>query len=96
MSHVSHEDGPKLGRPPHRPPLTLRERIEDAILRHFGADKIKPETRFVEDLGADSLDVVELAIELEEEFSLPEVDDGLVDKWVFVKDVTDYIEKRVK
>lgn len=83
------------GRPVKYNP-TLSERIDDLILRHFGAEDITGQTRFVEDLGADSLDVTELACELEEEFEIGEIPDELIGKFVFVQDVHRYIEKQVK
>lgn len=57
-------------------------------------EEIKPESRFVDDLGADSLDIVELIMEMEEEFDI-EIPDEDVEKMISVKDVTDYISKVV-
>ena len=51
---------------------SVPERVIDIVAEQLGADKekIKPETSFVNDLGADSLDTVELVMELEEEFDI--------------------------
>lgn len=57
-------------------------------------DDIKADSRFLDDLGADSLDIVELIMEMEEEFDI-EIPDEDVEKMVIVKDVIDYICKSV-
>ncbi|MBF0105565.1 MAG: acyl carrier protein [Deltaproteobacteria bacterium] len=57
-------------------------------------EDIKPTSRFVDDLGADSLDIVELIMEMEEEFDI-EIPDEDVEKMLTVKDVTDYIARVV-
>ena len=54
------------------------------------------DTAFVDDLGADSLDVVELTMALEEEFSLPEVSDDELKKIVTVGDLVDYVSRYVQ
>ncbi len=58
------------------------------------ADQVKPEASFVDDLGADSLDVVEMVMALEEEFEI-EIPDEDAEKLVSVQDVVDYVEKNV-
>jgi len=55
-------------------------------------DEVKPESRFVEDLGADSLDVVEMIMALEEKFEI-EIPDSEAENIKTVQDVVDYIEK---
>lgn len=55
-------------------------------------EDIKADSRFVDDLGADSLDIVELIMELEEEFDV-EIPDEDAEKMLKVKDVIDYINK---
>ena len=57
-------------------------------------DDITPETTFVDDLGADSLDIVELIMALEEEFDI-EIPDADAEKVVTVGDVVDYIKENV-
>ena len=58
-------------------------------------EDISTDARFVDDLGADSLDIVELIMEMEEEFDI-EIPDEDVEKMVCVKDVCDYIAAVVK
>ena len=53
-------------------------------------ESITPDARFIDDLGADSLDIVELIMEMEEEFDV-EIPDEEVEKMVCVKDVIDFI-----
>lgn len=57
---------------------TVMERVKDIVADNLGVDreKITPETSFVNDLGADSLDTVELVMELEEEFDINIPDDA--------------------
>lgn len=57
-------------------------------------DEIKGDSRFIDDLGADSLDIVELIMEMEEEFDV-EIPDEDVEKMTTVKDVVDYIAQLV-
>jgi len=57
-------------------------------------DTIKPESKFAEDLGADSLDVVELVMALEEEFGL-EIPDEAAEQIATVQAAVDYIEQKV-
>lgn len=59
------------------------------------ADEVKLESKFVDDLGADSLDVVELVMELESKFEV-EIPDEEAEKISTVKDVVDYIEAHKK
>jgi acyl carrier protein len=54
-------------------------------------DEVTPQAKFVEDLGADSLDTVELVMALEEEFGI-EIPDEEAEKIVTVKDAIDYIK----
>lgn len=56
-----------------------------------GEDEIKSDSRFVDDLGADSLDTVELVMALEEEFKV-EIPDEAAEKILTVQDAVDYIE----
>ena len=51
------------------------------------------ETSFVDDLGADSLDIVELTMAIEEEFSLPEVSDDELKQIVTVGDLVEYVSR---
>ncbi|WCK53013.1 acyl carrier protein [Aneurinibacillus sp. Ricciae_BoGa-3] len=71
------------------------ERVKKIIVDRLGVDEseIKPEASFKDDLGADSLDVVELVMELEDEFDL-EISDEDAEKIATVGDVITYINSR--
>ena len=71
----------------------VRERVATQL--GVGAETIRTESSFVEDLGADSLDVVELIMSLEEEFEI-EIPDEQAEKIVTVGDAVKYIESHVK
>lgn len=58
---------------------------------NVSADEVKPESKFVEDLGADSLDVVELVMALEEKFDI-EIPDDQAEKIQTVQNAVDFIE----
>ena len=72
----------------------IDQRVKDIIVEQLGvkADQVTPEAKFIEDLGADSLDTVELIMALEEEFGV-EVPDEQAEKLLTVGDVTKYIEE---
>ncbi len=72
---------------------SIADRIKDIIVEQLGvnADQIKPEAKFIEDLGADSLDIVELVMALEEEFAT-EIPDEEAEKLQTVGDVAKFIE----
>lgn len=74
------------------------ETIQKLICEQFviEPDAVTKETSFVDDLGADSLDIVELTMALEEEFSLPEVSDDDLKKIVTVGDLVDYVSQFVQ
>jgi len=69
------------------------DRIKKIIVEQLGVneDQVKPEAKFIEDLGADSLDTVELVMALEEEFGT-EIPDEEAEKLQSVGDVTKFIE----
>ena len=69
------------------------DRISKIIVEQLGVneDQVKPEAKFVEDLGADSLDIVELVMALEEEFGT-EIPDEDAEKLLTVGDVTKFVE----
>ena len=69
------------------------EKVTDIVVEQLGvnADQVKPEAKLVEDLGADSLDAVELVMAIEEEFEL-EVPDEEAEKLQSVQDILTYIE----
>ena len=72
---------------------TIAERVKEIVVEQLGvsADQVLPESKFVDDLGADSLDTVELIMALEEEFGT-EIDDEDAEKLQTVDDVIKYIE----
>ena len=72
---------------------SIEEKVRDIIVTELGAspDKVVPEAKFVEDLGADSLDTVELVMAFEEEFGI-EVPEEEADKLLSVVAVVSYIE----
>ena len=67
---------------------TIEQRIKDIIIEQLGvtAEQVTPEAKFIEDLGADSLDTVEWVMALEEEFGL-EIPDDEAEKLQSVGDV---------
>lgn len=73
---------------------TIQERVRDIIVNQLTvkAEQVVPEAKFQEDLGADSLDVVELVMALEEEFG-GEIPDEEAEKLKTVGDVVAFIEK---
>ena len=72
----------------------IDQRVKDIIVEQLGVkpDQVVPEAKFIEDLGADSLDTVELVMALEEEFGV-EVPDEQAEKLQSVGDVIKYIEE---
>jgi acyl carrier protein len=78
-------------------PMSVEDRVKSIIVEQLGvdADEVQPEASFVEDLGADSLDTVELIMAFEEEFGV-EISDDEAEKIRKVKDAVEYIEKRGK
>ena len=73
------------------------ERVKKIITEQLGVDEedVTPEANFVEDLGADSLDTVELVMAFEEEFGI-EIPDEDAEKIQRVKDAIEYIESHAK
>ncbi len=70
------------------------ERVKKIVVEHLGVDtaKVTDTASFIDDLGADSLDTVELVMAFEEEFGVVIPDDA-AEKILTVKDAIDYIEK---
>ncbi|MEA2161932.1 MAG: acyl carrier protein [Thermoanaerobaculia bacterium] len=75
--------------------MSVEDRVKSIIVEQLGvdADEVKPDASFVEDLGADSLDTVELIMAFEEEFGV-EISDDEAEKIKKVKDAVEYIDKR--
>ena len=76
---------------------SVEEKVKRIIVDQLGVDEdeVKPESSFVDDLGADSLDVVELVMALEEEFGLG-INDEDAEKISTVKQAIDYISSHAK
>jgi acyl carrier protein len=68
------------------------ERVKKIVIEHLGveADKVTEAASFIDDLGADSLDIVELVMAFEEEFNV-EIPDDAAEKIATVKDAIDFI-----
>ena len=70
------------------------ERVKKIVVEHLGveAEKVSEEASFIDDLGADSLDIVELVMAFEEEFGV-EIPDDAAEKISTVKDAISYIDE---
>ena len=81
---------------PMRKIVDIAPRIE-IIVNELGVDEaeVTPNARFIDDLGADSLDTVELVMKFEEEFGI-EIPDEDAEKITSVREAIDYIEKHQK
>ena len=77
--------------------MSLEEKIKGIIVEQLGAnpDEVIPKASFIDDLGADSLDTVELVMALEEEFDI-EIPDEDAEKITTVGDAVKYIEEHAK
>ena len=73
---------------------TVDDNVKQIIVEQLGVDEaeVTPTAHFVDDLGADSLDIVELVMAFEEAFEI-EIPDEDAEKITTVKDAIDYIEK---
>ncbi|MCX8027133.1 MAG: acyl carrier protein [Thermodesulfovibrionales bacterium] len=73
----------------------IDEKVREIIAKQLGVDiaQVTPEASFVEDLGADSLDTVELVMAFEEEFKV-EIPDEDAEKITKVKDAIEYIKSK--
>ena len=76
---------------------SVEEKVKQIIVEQLGVDEgeVTPNASFVDDLGADSLDTVELVMAFEEAFEI-EIPDEDAEKIKTVKDAIDYIEKHEK
>jgi acyl carrier protein len=76
-------------------PEEIEDKVADIIVKQLGVclHDVTPESSFVEDLGADSLDTVELVMAFEETFGI-EITDEAAEKIVKVKDAVEYINKK--
>ena len=75
--------------------MAIEDKVKDMIVDQLGveAEQVKPEASFLEDLGADSLDTVELVMAFEEEFDL-EIPDEDAEKIKTVGDAINYIKSK--
>ena len=74
--------------------MSTFEKVRDIVVDQLGVepDEVAIESTFIDDLGADSLDIVELIMAFEEEFGI-EIPDEAAEKIKTVQDVVSYIEK---
>lgn len=72
----------------------VAERVKEIVVEHLGvdADKVVDGASFIDDLGADSLDTVELVMAFEEEFGC-EIPDDAAEKILTVKDAVNFLEQ---
>ena len=75
--------------------MSVEEKIKTYIIEALDVspDEVVPEAKFIDDLGADSLDIVELIMAMEEEFDV-EISDDEAEKLVTVQAAIDYIKER--
>lgn len=75
----------------------VAEKIKEIIVDHLGIDEaeVTPNAHFIDDLGGDSLDVVELIMAVEEEYGI-DIPDETIDKLGTVREIVEYVEGKVK
>ncbi len=75
--------------------MSVADQVKKIIVDQLGVseDEVKPEASFIEDLGADSLDLTELIMAMEEEFGV-EIDDDDAQKIMKVQDAIDYVSAK--
>ncbi len=78
--------------------MNIEEKIMQMIAERFNksVEDLDRDTEFVSDLSADSLDQVELTIDIEDEFELPEVSEEDLTKIVTIGDLVDYVQDHVE
>jgi acyl carrier protein len=74
----------------------VAERVRIIVVEHLGVDgaKVVDDARIIDDLGADSLDTVELVMTFEEEFDI-DISDDAAEKILTIKDAVDFIEGEI-
>jgi acyl carrier protein len=77
--------------------MAVEDKVREIIIEQLGvsAEEVVPEASFIDDLGADSLDIVELVMAIEEEFAL-EIPDDDAERIQTIQDAITYVEERVK
>ena len=78
--------------------MNIQNRIMEMVADRFNksVEDLTRDTEFVSDLSADSLDQVELTIDIEDEFDLPEVPEDALVKIVTIGDLVDYVESALE
>jgi len=73
--------------------MSVEEKINEIVVEQLGvtSEQVKPQAKFVEDLGADSLDLTELIMAMEEEFGI-EIDDEKAQEILTVQDAIKYVQ----
>jgi acyl carrier protein len=76
--------------------MSIEKRVKEIVVEQLGVNEseVTPEAKFVDDLGADSLDLVELVMALEEEYNM-EISDEDAEKILTVGDAIEYIQSHV-
>jgi acyl carrier protein len=76
--------------------IMILEKLKELIAQQFSvdADSITAETRFIEDLDADSIDIVEFIMAVEEEFGLGETEESALEGIRTVGDIADYVKDK--
>ncbi len=74
--------------------MSVEEKVKEIVAEQLGVslDQVKPESKFVEDLGADSLDLTELIMAMEDEFGV-EIDDEKAQEIKTVQDAINFIQQ---
>ncbi len=77
--------------------MGLGDRVSAIIVEQLGVtkDELTPQASFIDDLGADSLDIVELVMAMEEEFDI-EIPDDDAEKIQTIQDVVSYVKRKVE
>ena len=75
--------------------MSVDQKVKEIVVQQLGVneDQVTPEASFIEDLGADSLDTVELVMAFEEEFNI-EIPDEDAEKITTVKQAIDYVQSK--
>ncbi len=75
---------------------SIKDRVKEIVCEQLGvsAEEVTPEASFIEDLGADSLDIVELVMALEEEFDI-EIPDEDAERIQTIGDATAYLKEKL-
>jgi len=82
---------------PTMTPSSVEKRVKDIVAEQLGIDleEVHADSAIIDDLGADSLDIVELVMALEEEFDM-DIPDEDAQKIITVKDAADYVRNNIQ